>query len=192
MERIRAAHRDVAEAHRRLDEAVARARLDGSTWAEIGAALGMSRQAAFKRFGKPKNPTTGETMSARTTDHLPALTEKFFTLVAEGDEEAAMGMLHHRTRKELPWPTIIEVWASVVGEYGELEGCDNTFVTTPKSTEPEGNLLGRINGKLLGIAIGVTTLRLEAGEIMGRVAFDKDEAVVGVLFLPEGATDIAF
>jgi hypothetical protein len=36
-----------------LRTAVDRARAAGSTWAEIGEALGTSRQAAFQRFGRP-------------------------------------------------------------------------------------------------------------------------------------------
>jgi hypothetical protein len=38
-----------------LREAVRAALDDGSTWAEIGAVLGVSRQAASQRFG-PKQP----------------------------------------------------------------------------------------------------------------------------------------
>ncbi len=192
MEKIRDAQRAIEDAHRQLEDAVQDARERGSTWAEIGTALNMSRQAAFKRFGRPKDPLTGEVMTRRSTDHLPELTEKFFRLVADGEEERAMGMLHHKTRKELPWSSIIEVWSQVVSEYGSLESFDNTFVTTPKGTKPEGGIVGKIGGKLTGIALGVTTINLEAGEMMGRVAFDKDDAVVGILILPTDATDFPF
>lgn len=36
-----------------LAEAVAEARDDGATWAEVGRVLGVSRQAAQQRFGRP-------------------------------------------------------------------------------------------------------------------------------------------
>src|SRR5579863_6360267 len=34
----------------------------GHTWQEIGDLLGVTRQAAFQRFGKPIDPRTGEPM----------------------------------------------------------------------------------------------------------------------------------
>ena len=40
------------QARTALDESVAAARRDGYTWSDIGSALGVSRQAAFQRFGK--------------------------------------------------------------------------------------------------------------------------------------------
>src|SRR5579871_1067761 len=42
----------------------------GHTWQEIGDLLGVTRQAAFQRFGKPIDPRTGEPMdkTVRMTD----------------------------------------------------------------------------------------------------------------------------
>jgi hypothetical protein len=42
---------DRAGAQRRIDQAVVHARNDGASWTAIGAALGVSRQAALKRYG---------------------------------------------------------------------------------------------------------------------------------------------
>lgn len=49
--RIVAAAEAVNTASAELDDAVAAARAAGDTWAMIGVALGVSRQAAFQRFG---------------------------------------------------------------------------------------------------------------------------------------------
>ena len=35
----------------------------GRTWQEIGDLLGVTRQAAFQRYGKPIDPRTGDVMS---------------------------------------------------------------------------------------------------------------------------------
>lgn len=43
--------------------AIDRARSAGHTWQELGDLLGVSRQAAFQRFGHPVDPRTGELMS---------------------------------------------------------------------------------------------------------------------------------
>lgn len=55
-----------------LAAAVHRARERGRTWQEIGEALGVSRQAAFQRYGKPIDPRTGEAMN---TTALPGADE---------------------------------------------------------------------------------------------------------------------
>ena len=132
---------------------------------------------------------------ARTVDHLPALTEKFFGHVAAGEEELAMGMIHPKVRKELPWDTISEVWRTCVEEHGALEKFSGTFITHPGGTaDDDGGFTGMLKGKMMGLAVGVTTLEQEAGEIMGRVAFDRDDAIVGVLYLTTDAAkdQIAF
>ncbi len=43
--------------------AVDLARADGCTWQELGDVLGVTRQAAFQRFGHPVDPRTGKPMS---------------------------------------------------------------------------------------------------------------------------------
>lgn len=43
---------ELAPARRNLADAVERARAAGATWAEIGSALGITRQAAYQRFGR--------------------------------------------------------------------------------------------------------------------------------------------
>ncbi|MCV7230678.1 hypothetical protein [Mycolicibacterium komossense] len=52
MRRIAAAAKALAGADAELDAAVAAAREAGDSWAMIGTALGVSRQAAAQRFGK--------------------------------------------------------------------------------------------------------------------------------------------
>lgn len=53
MRRIAAAAKTRDDADTELVDAVTAARAAGDTWAMIGAALGISRQAAYQRFGKP-------------------------------------------------------------------------------------------------------------------------------------------
>ena len=55
---IIAAADDVSAAEGRLSSAIAAARAAGDSWAVIGAALGVTRQAAFQRFGSRTEATT--------------------------------------------------------------------------------------------------------------------------------------
>lgn len=50
--RIVRAREAVEQADAELRDAVAQARADGDSWAAIGAALGVTRQAAYQRFGR--------------------------------------------------------------------------------------------------------------------------------------------
>jgi hypothetical protein len=49
---VRAAAEDVRKAEARLNDAVARARADGSSWADIGDAAGITRQSAHERWSR--------------------------------------------------------------------------------------------------------------------------------------------
>lgn len=51
LRRVVLARHDVAVAERALQSAVTTAKDEGHTWAEVGATLGVSRQAAHERFG---------------------------------------------------------------------------------------------------------------------------------------------
>lgn len=53
LRRIGLALRGLADEQREVDEAVAAARVNGRSWAEIGLVLGISRQSARERFGQP-------------------------------------------------------------------------------------------------------------------------------------------
>lgn len=184
MDQLQKALQAIKEAEHSLEEAVAAERARGKSWADIGTRLGVTRQAAFKRFGKVTNMLTGEIMSARTIDHLPELAEKLFTYIATGKEELAMGMIHPTVRKELPWEMITETWNRCLTEHGGLESFTDTFVTYPGGLAPIESSATLGDSKMLGIAVVSTTLNQEAGELMGRVAFDKDDAIVGILYLP--------
>jgi hypothetical protein len=58
--RIRVASELSALAATALQLSVQRARAAGCTWQEIGDVLGVSRQAAFQRFGRPAQPRPGD------------------------------------------------------------------------------------------------------------------------------------
>lgn len=180
------------DAEQNLEKVVAAERAMGKSWANIGERLGVTRQAAFKRFGKATDILTGELMTARSTDHLAELAETFLTRVSTGDEELAMGMLHPSVRKELPWPLISETWNRALAEVGSLESITEVFVTHPGGTAPIDDPVSLSQGKTLGIAVVVAQLNHEAGELMGRIAFDQDDAIVGILYLPADAPADSF
>ncbi|MFI2101668.1 hypothetical protein ACH436_00095 [Isoptericola sp. NPDC019693] len=178
MREIRAALQAVQTARQQLDAAVRKARAQGHTWAEIGAEMGMSRQAAFKRFGRPTDPRSGEEIRGRGTDEVVALTDRVFALVAAGQHEELAGLMEPRTAEELTPDVVGAAWRSVLAEVGGLDRCRGTQVELP-----DGSVVAD-GEQVLGTVIGTTTLVCEAGEVLGRVAFDDASRVVGLLIVP--------
>ena len=168
-------------AESQLEEAVAAERARGKTWAEIGEKLGVSRQAAFKRFGSVTS-TSGEVLEPRDVSHLPSLAEKFFHHVAAGEQELVTHMIHPSARGELTWEVISSTWDQCLENWGALESFAGHYITHPHGTEYD-SYGSPANEKMLGVAVAGLTLRQEAGETLGRVAFDRDDEIVGVLFL---------
>ena len=178
MDEIRAASEALQGARRRLETAVLTARADGHTWAEIGETLGMTRQAAYKRFGTPTDPRTGERIAKRGVADVVEITERAFTLLAAGDYEQLARPMHPSTALELSPDVIAATWQSVLTEVGELSELQQTRVELPGGVPVESD------EQVLGTVIGTTVLECEAGQLVGRVAFSDDAKVVGLLLVP--------
>lgn len=188
MNDIRAASRALENAKQVLHATVQQARRDGRTWAEIGEALGISRQAAFKRFGEPVDPSTGRRIEGApvSVTALTETTERVFDLIAAGRADQVTALLHPDVRQELPAELITETWARVLAEIGAKERFVDTHAVMPageRITEDQD---------VVGIVVGVTTITCEAGEVVGRVAFDAERRIVGLLLVAPDAERAAF
>ena len=182
----------VSLAEHELEDAVSQARDAGHSWADIGQALNVSRQAAFKRFGAVRNPFTGETMAPVSTDKLPEISDKLIRHIAKGEEAETIEMLDPHVREDLPWSVIVDVWTSILTDFGELqEITDQTIVPIKgdRNAAPESEAL---SAKSTGTSVVVSTLNHEADELMSRIAVSREGTVVGVLFLTPDATDYPF
>lgn len=178
MDELRRALEAVADARAELAAAVRTARAQGRTWADIGKELNMSRQAAFKRFGEPVDPHDGNPIVARTIADLKERTEKVLALIAAGQYDDLELMMHPQTAQELPTSLIADTWRSVLSEVGSLERCVNTALELPGGTPLADD------DQILGTVVGATMLECEAGRLRGRVAFDEQSRVVGLLIVP--------
>jgi hypothetical protein len=169
-------------------EGVEAARRAGRSWAEVGDALGVTRQAAFKRFGSPRDPRTGAAMTPTTVARVVELTERSFRLLDAGDTDALRALMSPEAAVVLTADLLLSTWASAVAETGHLVGTTGTTAHLP---EPDGTPL-EDGERVLGVLVGRTLLECEAGEWAGRVAVDPDGRVVGMLVVPPGATGLAF
>ncbi|MCX5387218.1 DUF3887 domain-containing protein [Streptomyces sp. NBC_00083] len=143
----------------------------GHTWQELGDLLGVTRQAAFQRFGKPIDPRTGEPMdkTVRMTDASERALQ-IVTDVLEGRMDAARPTFNAEVLAAFTDEVRANGLAAVAGTVGAFEGFgdDDPFV--------------RRIGDYTVVDI---PLRYEAGDMKARVSFDADEKVAGLVVISE-------
>ncbi|MBF9067131.1 DUF3887 domain-containing protein [Streptacidiphilus fuscans] len=141
----------------------------GHTWQELGDLLGVTRQAAFQRFGKPIDPRTGELMDK--TVHMTNAAERaiaIVTAVLEGRMDEARQSFNTQVLEAFTDEVRLSGLATVAGLVGAFEGFG------------EGEPFVRRIGDHTVVDI---PLRYEAGDMKARVAFDMDEKVAGIVII---------
>lgn len=153
-----------------LAASVQQARLHGTTWHDIGSVLGISRQAAFQRFGQPAGPAPSPgKIQRRSMAALITLAERIFAECAEED-----------------WATVRSHFSPLMLEAVSVEGLSSVWAAVAEavgSYEQPGKVTTRKNGLLQIVDL---ELHFEAGEMAGRIAFDGDGRVAGMLILDPG------
>ncbi len=145
----------------------------GHTWQEIGNLLGVTRQAAFQRFGKPIDPRTGEPMDkAVRMDDAAERAITVVTAVLEGRMDEARRSFNAQVTAAFTDEVRGSGLATVAGLVGAFEGFG------------EGEPFVRRIGDQTVVDI---PLRYEAGDMKARVAFDADEKVAGIFILTPDA-----
>src|SRR5579863_444512 len=142
----------------------------GHTWQEIGDLLGVTRQAAFQRFGKPIDPRTGRLMDK--TVHMADAAERAVEVVTDILEDR-MDEARPSFNAEVLAAFTDEVRGNAMATVAGLVGAFEGFGTA----EPFVRRIG-------DHTVVDVPLRYEAGEMKARVAFDDDEKVAGFFILP--------
>ncbi|MET9365014.1 DUF3887 domain-containing protein [Streptomyces sp. NPDC006632] len=166
----RAQHVD-AVAEQVLKLCVQQSRDAGHTWQELGDLLGVTRQAAFQRFGKPIDPRTGEPMDK--TVHMTDAAERALQIVTdvlENRMDAARPTFNAEVLAAFTDEVRANGLASVAGLVGAFEGFG------------DGEPFVRRIGDHTVVDI---PLRYEAGDMKARVSFDTDEKVAGLVIIPK-------
>lgn len=81
------------------------------------------------------------------------------------------------------------MWNQVSSDSGRLEACSDSTVQTPDGTTTVTKFMNR---HLSTGAIVQTTLRHEAGEWIGRVAYNGSGKITGIVIAPPGAQNLPF
>ncbi len=163
--------RTAAEVQARAGELVAaavqRARLAGDTWQQVGDALGISRQAAFQRFGKPIDPRTGETMNTTPLPEAVGLAEKVVDDLAHSRWGEVVARFDPTVAEKLNADGLATAWAQLVGTAGAYE----------RHGEVEA-------ARAADFTVTNTPLAFEAGDFVARITFHDDHTIAGLFILP--------
>lgn len=148
------------------------ARAHGHTWQEIGDILGISRQAAFQRFGHPTDPRTGKPMN---TSPLPGAEKRaaaVFEQLRHGEWHDVYENFDDRMREKMPGEAELgTVWAQITATVGEFESAGTPSVR-----------------RAADYTIADVPLKFEAGDMTGRVTFNDAGRISGFFILtPEQA-----
>jgi len=167
---VRRAHDVGALSDQILRLCVEQSRDAGRTWQEIGDLLGVTRQAAFQRFGKPVDPRTGELMdkTVRMSD-AGARATTIAAAVLEGRMDEARLYFNTQVLEAFTDEVRGDALATVAGLVGAFEGFGD-----------DAPFVRRIGDH----TVVDIPLRYEAGDMKARIAFDLDEKVAGLFILP--------
>jgi hypothetical protein len=164
---LRASIEVQAQAALLVTAAVERARAAGSTWQDIGDVLGVSRQAAFQRFGKPIDPRTGEIMNTTPLPETITLAESVIDALSRGTWDEVTARFDTKMRDGLTGDGLAAAWAQIIGMAGAYENRGATQAT-----------------RAADITITNTTLAFEAGDFTARISFRDDHTIAGLYIVP--------
>ncbi|GAA1051068.1 DUF3887 domain-containing protein [Arthrobacter russicus] len=168
-EALHTAERLQAEAEATLAYVVNSARESGSTWQDIGTVLGITRQAAFQRFGSPVHPVSGKKIPRLSNADAVKKTIEVFTRYAEGDWAAVRDEFSETMLETISERQLEEVWLIAVTSSGQFEKID----------EVKARRAGAMQ-------VVEAVLQFEAGNFAGRIAFGDAGRIQGLLvFDPE-------
>lgn len=150
---------------------VQQARDRGTTWQAIGDALGVSRQSAFQRYGRPTDPRTGGPMNTIPLAGAAELAQAVIYDLVNGKWELILERCDSAVRANLSADALAAAWTQIVGASGDLES----------QGEPQITRAG-------DVTVTNTSLSMEAGDYVARISFRDDRTIGGLHILAEPAT----
>jgi len=169
---VREAHEIRGGAETLMAEAVQQARAAGRTWQEIGQVIGVSRQAAFQKYGKPIDPRNGEVMNTSPLPDAIELAQAVIDDHAHCRWTSITERFDDTMRAGLTEEGLAEAWAYLAGMAGSFESHGDTEVVRAGD-----------------FTITNTPLTFEAGDFLARVTFRDDRTIAGLYILNPDAAD---
>jgi len=160
-----------------LHDYVEHARAHQVSWQQIGDVLGISRQAAFQRFRNPDDPRGSSHMRTKSSNALIPKAEAIYRMIEAGDYHTVASQMTFLVQRVLTEKKVMRVWSEAKTIAGALESLGESFV------RPSGR----------NAVVVETPLAFEAGDFVGRIAYNRRDKVVGMLIMrPEDLPSAPF
>ena len=147
--------------------AAERAREDGFSWQDIGDVLGVTRQAAFQRFGRPTDPRTGEPMNTTPLPEAMNLAGTVIDALSHGRWEDVTARFDATMRDRVSEEALAAAWVQVIATSGAYQSRGPAEAT-----------------RAADFTVTDTPLAFEAGEFTARISFRDDHTIAGLFILP--------
>lgn len=177
--KVRAAAVRLRHAEDSLHTAVLDARRAGATWQDVGSVLGITRQAAFKRFGHPVDPDTGLALPAGPQLFPARLLDQVVQRLSDEQYGSVRDMMTKRCSRELSVPRLRAAWVDVLTEIGQLERWSERQLRVAGVSKPPQPTQGPFVVRAL--------LEHEAGECVIHISVNRAGSVDGLLLAPPAA-----
>lgn len=168
LETLSAALRIQQAAAELVAAAISDARDEGCTWSQIGDVLGVSRQAAFQRFGRPTDPRTGEPMSTTPLPGADDLARGVIDDLSHARWGAVVARFDTTMADRLDADGLAAAWATIIARAGTFESTGTTTST-----------------RRADFTVTDTPLAFEAGDFTARISFRDDARIAGLFILSE-------
>ncbi|GAB2481218.1 hypothetical protein GCM10027030_14020 [Luteococcus sediminum] len=172
----------LSQAEQELHDSVRRARSQGRTWQEVADVLGVTRQAAFKRFGHPTDPETGDALETVPPVDLPSLTREAAADLGAGDFGRLRSRMTQACSRQLTARVVSSVWSDILGSYG-----DPVAIGSVGCHGPAGERLPE--GPVRAPAVGRAELVHEHGELVLKVQVNRNGRITGLVIRPSSAPE---
>ncbi|GII98295.1 uncharacterized protein DUF3887 [Sediminihabitans luteus] len=150
-----------------LSAEVEAARQSGVTWAAIGSVLGVTRQAAFQRFGTRKTDERAGPMQVDMLTEAPARAQALIELLVAERYDAAREVFDPTLADALDANALAEAWTGIGRSFGRLESTGDPVVLQTGE-----------------VVVCEMRLELEAGSVTLRTAWNTDGTLAGLYFVP--------
>lgn len=149
-----------------LHHSVAQARDRNVSWQQIGDVLGITRQAAFQRFRDPNHPKGTTSMKTKTSTSMIPNAEAVYRNLDTGDYDSVGPQMTFIAQRILNEERVMGVWAEATAMLGTFESFGESFA------RPSGSNV-----------VVETPLAFEAGDLIGRIAYNRRNKIVGMLIM---------
>lgn len=171
-----------------LVRAIAQARIDGFSWAQIGEALNITRQAAAQKYSNVIKEYLEMDFSQEMQQLLEAKSREFIENLQRQDFDAARNMMSFSTAVALTKGKVSTVWGDVIAANGPYQRITRLEI---RQGRPEKlNLLISKIEVPGAFAVAEFELKHEKGHTIGQIAFNRNARVIGVVVYLDGDVEL--